>query len=215
MLTVFNETHSVLNRFIAELRDTRIQGDPMRFRKNIERIGQIMAYEISKYLAYGVAEIPTPLGTAVENTHLQEPVIACVLRAGLPLHMGVLSMFDRAENAFVSAYRNESEDGSLSFHVEYNASPSLDGKCLILCDPMLATGNSMILAYEALLRHGKPKTVHICAVIASRRGVENIRTYFGGDAKVWLGAVDPDLNHRSYIIPGLGDAGDLCFGEKQ
>lgn len=215
MLTIFNEKPSLVNRFLSELRDVNIQRDPLRFRANIERMGQVMAYEISKHLEYSELDITTPLAVAKERVHCTEPVIAGVLRAGLPLHIGLLSFFDRAGNAFVSAYRQEGTDGSLSFHVEYNASPDLDGKCLILCDPMLATGNSMILAYEALCRHGKPASLHVCSVIASRIGLDKARGYFGPKTYFWVGAVDPILDNKSYIVPGLGDAGDLCFGEKQ
>jgi uracil phosphoribosyltransferase len=215
MLTIFHHHPSVLNRYVAELRDKDLQKDPLRFRTNIERIGQILAYEISKTLAYKHIEVSTPLGVAIEQVPAFEPVIAGVLRAGLPLHLGVLSVFDRAGNAFVSAFRTEGEDGSLSFHVEYNAAPDLSNKTLILCDPMLATGNSMILAYEALIQHGIPTQLHICAVIASQKGLQKIRDYFGENVHIWLAALDEDLNDRSYIVPGLGDAGDLCFGDKQ
>lgn len=215
MLRIFNRENSLFNHFLAELRDIEVQGDSLRFRRNIERIGEVLAYEISKSLKFNSESVKTPLGMANENLITAQPVVASVLRAGLPLHLGILNYFDKAENAFVSAYREEKSDGSLDFHIEYNACPNLDGKTLIIADPMLATGNSMWLAYQALLAHGNPKQVHIAAVIGSEAGVDFVREKFPQGTQIWIGAVDPDLNEMSYIVPGLGDAGDLCFGEKE
>ena len=215
MVRILNREKSVLNQFVAELRDVDIQKDQMRFRANIERIGEVLAYEISKEFDYEQIPVRTPLGVANEALFSNQPVIASVLRAGLPLHLGLMSFFDKSENAFVSAYREEKADGSLSFHVEYNACPPLDGKTLVLADPMLATGNSMWLAYQALLQHGTPSKVYIAAVIASEEGVEFVASKFPKGTKIWIAAVDEKLNDQSYIVPGLGDAGDLCFGEKE
>ncbi|UTW61297.1 uracil phosphoribosyltransferase [bacterium SCSIO 12741] len=212
---IFNRSHSVLNVFLSELRDTSIQQDPMRFRKNIERIAEVIGYEISKTFSYEPQSVTTPLGTAEELLPQSQPVIASILRAGLSMHSGLLNYFDRAENAFVSAYRIEKDNGDLDFHVEYNASPSLDGKTLILADPMLATGSSMCLAYDALLRHGTPAQVHLASVIGAPEGVEKVRAYFPENTQLWIGAVDEKLNDKSYIVPGLGDAGDLSYGIKE
>ena len=214
-VTVLNEHNSIFNVFLSEIRDVVIQQDPLRFRSNIERMGEVLAYEISKSLEYKSKSIQTPLGIANENLIQGQPVVASVLRAGLPLHLGITSLFDRAENAFVSAYRIEKPGGQLEFKIEYNACPSLEGKTLILADPMLATGNSMWLAYEALLPHGIPKHIHIAAVIGSQQGVDFIKDKFPKNTSLYIGAIDPELNEQSYIIPGLGDAGDLCFGEKE
>ncbi len=213
--TILNQQQSIFNRYIAEIRDTSIQTDPMRFRRNIERMGEIMAYEVSKDLPYVEKEVTTPLGIAKEHVPSEEVVIASILRAGLPLHQGVLNYFDRSENAFVSAYRKYSEKGDFDIHIEYISSPSLDGKTVLLCDPMLATGTSIELAYKALLHRGKPKHVHIVSLIASEAGVQYVQNIFKDEpATLWLGAVDAELNAKSYIVPGLGDAGDLAYGSK-
>nr|WP_321406146.1 uracil phosphoribosyltransferase [uncultured Carboxylicivirga sp.] len=212
---IFNQEQSIFNRFIAEIRDTSIQNDPMRFRRNIERMGEIMAYEVSKDLSYTDKSVTTPLGIAIEKVPSEEVVIASILRAGLPLHQGVLNYFDRSENAFVSAYRKYNEKGDFDIHIEYISSPSLDGKTVLLCDPMLATGTSIELAYKALLHRGKPKHVHIVSLIASQAGVQYVENMFKDEpATLWLGAVDEELNAKSYIVPGLGDAGDLAYGSK-
>ncbi|MCU4163873.1 uracil phosphoribosyltransferase [Carboxylicivirga caseinilyticus] len=212
---IFNQEQSIFNRFIAEIRDTSIQNDPMRFRRNIERMGEIMAYEVSKDLIYTDKSVTTPLGIAIEKVPSEEVVIASILRAGLPLHQGVLNYFDRSENAFVSAYRKYNEKGDFDIHIEYISSPSLDGKTVLLCDPMLATGTSIELAYKALLHRGKPKHVHIVSLIASQAGVQYVENMFKDEpATLWLGAVDEELNAKSYIVPGLGDAGDLAYGSK-
>lgn len=215
-ITCFNTHNSILNQFLSELRDVNIQTDSMRFRRNIERIGEIMAYEISKELVYGLKTVPTPLSTAVENVPTEQPVIATILRAGIPLHQGFLNYFDHAQNAFVSAYRKYVDEAHFDIHIEYIASPRLDGKTLILTDTMLATGASMEYAYEALLTKGTPAHIHIASVIASQQAVEHIQKVFPDDrTTLWCGTIDPELNAHSYIVPGLGDAGDLCYGEKE
>lgn len=215
-ITCFNTHNSILNQFLSELRDVNIQTDSMRFRRNIERIGEIMAYEISKELVYGLKTVPTPLSTAVENVPAEQPVIATILRAGIPLHQGFLNYFDHAQNAFVSAYRKYVDEAHFDIHIEYIASPRLDGKTLILTDTMLATGASMEYAYEALLTKGTPAHIHIASVIASQQAVEHIQKVFPDDrTTLWCGTIDPELNAHSYIVPGLGDAGDLCYGEKE
>lgn len=212
----FNLQNSILNQFLAELRDVNIQTDSLRFRRNIERIGEIMAYEISKELLYGLKAIKTPLSTAVEKVPAEQPVIATILRAGIPFHQGFLNYFDHAQNAFVSAYRKYADEAHFDIHIEYIASPRLDGKTLILTDTMLATGASMEYAYEALLTKGKPSHIHVASVIASQQAVEHIRRVFPGErTTLWCGTIDPELNEHAYIVPGLGDAGDLCYGEKE
>ena len=210
----FSKTNSVVNKFIAEMRDVNIQNDRIRFRTNVQRIGEIIAYEISKELNYESQDVTTPLGIADVNVPSDQIVVAAIVRAGLPLHQGVLNIFDDAENAFVSAYRNYNDDYNFDIHIEYIASPSLDDKVLVLCDPMLATGGSMELAYEALLSKGTPDKLHVVSVIASRQAIEYLEDKLPNDATVWVGAIDEFLNQHKYIVPGLGDAGDLAFGEK-
>jgi uracil phosphoribosyltransferase len=211
---VMSQTNSVMNQFMAELRDINIQNDSMRFRKNIERIGEIFAYEISKTLAYKTIDVTTPLGVAHVNVLAEHPVLATVLRAGLPLHHGMQNIFDKAENAFVSAYRQHQKDGSFAVKVEYMACPDLNDKTLILADPMLATGISIELTYKALMRRGSPKKIHVVTAIASIEGVEYVKKHLPDNITLWLGAVDDELTAQSYIVPGLGDAGDLSFGIK-
>ncbi len=214
----FAKRPSLVSRYMLELRDVEIQRDPLRFRHNLERIGQIMAYEISKRLDYEQVDVTTPLGVAPSLTPADKIVIGTILRAGLPLHQGFLSYFDHAENAFVSAYRKYRDQDHEKFDVliEYLASPSVEGKVLMLVDPMLATGSSMELGYRALLTRGNPKHIHVAAVIASQAAVDYVRDAFPADkTTIWVGAIDPDLNAQSYIVPGLGDAGDLAFGEKE
>ncbi len=213
--TILNRSNSVVSAFLGELRDVAIQQDSMRFRKNIERVGWCLAIEASKEMLFVPTEVQTPLEKATENQISEQLVVASVLRAGMPLHNGVLEVFDRAENAFVSAFRVENEDGSLDFKIEYNASPNIEGKTLLLCDPMLATGNSMLLAYKALLKHGKPKRVVILSVIGSVQGVQFVKENFPENTELFIAAVDSILNDQSYIVPGLGDAGDLCYGAKE
>ena len=211
----FADTPSLVSRYMLELRDVTIQHDPLRFRMNLERIGEIMSYEISKCLSFTDREVETPLGVAKCKEPADKVVLATILRAGLPFHQGFLNYFDRAENAFVSAYRRYKEKGdTFDVLVEYLATPSLDGKTLILVDPMLATGNSMELAYRALLTKGTPARIHLASVIASRQSVEYVKDKFPDDTVLWCGDIDDEINQHSYIVPGLGDAGDLAFGEK-
>ena len=211
----FSKTNSVVNKYVAEMRDVNIQNDRMRFRKNIERIGQVMAYEISKQLKYEKIDVTTPLGIAECMVPAEKLVIGAILRAALPLHQGVMDVFDEADNAFVSAYRKYDEDYNFDIHIEYIASPTLDGKTLLLCDPMLATGGSMQLAYEALLTKGTPAKLHVLSVIASNEALEYLQDKLPEDTTLWVGAVDSYLNQHKYIVPGLGDAGDLAYGEKE
>ena len=212
----FSENNSELNRFVAELRDTNIQGDRLRFRKNLERIGEIISYELSKDLHYSPKEIKTPLGIISINTSDDKVVLGTILRAGIPFHQGFLNYFDNAENAFVSAYRKYKDKLNFEIFIEYIASPRIDGKVLILTDPMLATGGSMELAYRALLTKGDPEHVHIASIIASQKAIEYVQEHFPSDkTTVWVGAIDPELDDHSYIVPGLGDAGDLAYGEKE
>ena len=212
-----SETDTILNQFVAELRDVRIQGDRMRFRRNIERIGELMAYEMSRTLCYSAKNIETPLGTAEARTPDDELVVATVFRAGLPLHQGFLNVFDRAGNAFVSAYRYYKDEAhrEVDVHVEYIATPDLSRKTVLLVDPMLATGESLEMAWKAFLTKGIPRRLLIACVIASRQGVEHLRRLFPqDDVTLWCAAIDPELNEHKYIVPGLGDAGDLAYGEK-
>lgn len=213
----FADTPSLVSRYMLELRDITIQKDPVRFRLNLDRIGEIMAYEISKRLRYNDVDIQTPLGISKCQDIADKVVLATILRAGLPLHHGFLNFFDHAENAFVSAYRRYKEKGdSFDVLVEYLASPSIEGKILILVDPMLATGSSMELAYKAMLRKGTPSHIHVASVIASRQSVEYVKEHFPAEnTTVWIGAIDDEVNAHSYIVPGLGDAGDLAYGEKE
>lgn len=209
---------SIVEQYVMELRDVAIQHDRMRFRRNLERIGEMQAYEISKWLGYSQKFVQTPLGVATANTPDDSIVLATVFRAGLPLHQGFLNVFDHAENAFVSAYRYYKDDGcrEVGVHVEYIASPNLDGKTLVLVDPMLATGDSLVLALEALMEKGVPRRVIISCVVACEAGVEHLRKALGdrNDVCLLCAVVDKELNERSYIVPGLGDAGDLAFGGK-
>jgi len=210
-----SENNSVLNQFIAEIRDVHVQKDRLRFRRNIERIGEVMAYEISKTLDYSIKEVQTPLGIAPVSTPDEKIVLATILRAGLPFHQGFLSYFDKAENGFVSAYRKYKDTLKVDIHIEYIASPIITNKTLLLVDPMLATGGSMELSYRAMLTMGEPETIHVVAAIASQAAVDYIAQHFPEEkTTIWCAAIDPELNDHSYIVPGLGDAGDLAFGEK-
>ncbi len=205
--------NSIANRFVAELRDTEIQKDRLRFRRNLERIGEVLAYEISQTLDYKPVEVDTPLGTARVNLPTQRILLATILRAGLPFHHGMLNYFDTADNVFIAAYRKQHKDGSFEIQLDYVSTPSLNGCVLILADPMLATGASINLALKELERFGKPAEVHVATVIASTAGVEAVRRRWP-KVRIWVGAVDEELTAKSYIVPGLGDAGDLAFGEK-
>ncbi len=208
-------SHSILNRFVAELRDVDIQKDSLRFRRNIERIGEIMAYEISKEFSYSVHRIQSPLGIAEMNIPDNQVVISTILRAGLPFHQGFLQYLDYAENAFVSAYRKYKDRLNFDIHIEYIASPRIDGKTLIVTDPMLATGSSMELAFKALLTKGEPAEIHMASIIASKPALDYLCEKLPSDnITVWVAALDDELDEHSYIVPGLGDAGDLAYGEK-
>ncbi|MDP2089725.1 MAG: uracil phosphoribosyltransferase [Flavobacteriaceae bacterium] len=210
----FDSENSILNKFIAEIRDVEIQKDSMRFRRNIERIGEIMSYEVSKNLHYKPSDVTTPLGIKQIDKFENNIVLCSILRAGLPLHHGLLNYFDDAENAFISAYRKHTTETEFEIVVEYFASPSLDDKILILADPMLATGQSLISVFEGLKNHGTPKEIHIVSVIGSQTGIDNIKNSFPNSVHLWIATVDEKLNDKGYIIPGLGDAGDLAFGKK-
>ena len=214
MLQIIGSKNSVFNQFIAEIRDVNVQNDSMRFRRNLERMGEIMAYEISKTMTYELREITTPLGVANVSMLKQQPVIGTILRAGLPLHQGILNYFDMAQNAFVSAYRKHHKDGTFTIQLEYLASPDLNNKELILCDPMLATGSSIVDTYKFLLQRGLPKHIHIVSLIASAEGIEYAKKHLPENVTIWIGAVDEELTAQSYIVPGLGDAGDLAYGSK-
>jgi uracil phosphoribosyltransferase len=213
MLTNFSEQKSIINQYIGELRDVNIQGDRMRFRKNMERIGQLIAYEISKELTYETKDIETPLGVAPTSVLNSQPVLATILRAGLPLHEGLLNTFDQADNAFISAYRKHHKDGTFEINLQYISCPKLENRPLIISDPMLATGASMIKSIQELAKYGKPSQIHIVTVIASAYGINQVRRFFP-KARIWAGAIDEELTAKSYIVPGLGDAGDLSYGSK-
>ena len=212
---VFTQQPSLANQYIAELRDVSIQQDRMRFRRNLERLGELMAYEISKTLLYQTIAVQTPLGVSHTQVLRQQPVLATIMRAGLPFHQGFINYFDQAENAFAGAYRGYSSSDADEFEIamDYIVSPDLSGKTLILCDPMLATGRSLEKVYHALLRYGIPAQAHIAAVIASPEGVRHVQQQLP-QCHLWLGAIDDHLNEHSYIIPGLGDSGDLSYGGK-
>lgn len=202
-----------MSNWISELRHTDIQTDRMRFRKNLERTGEVIAYEISKTLEWEERDIPTPLGISVCKVIKEQPILATILRAGLPLHQGVLNYFDKADNAFVSAYRKHHRDGSFEISIEYVSCPDLDNRVLIISDPMLATGASLVKTLQALKAEGQPKEIHIVSAIACTVGIEFVRREEPG-VKIWCGAIDDELTAKGYIVPGLGDAGDLSFGSK-
>jgi len=206
---------SILNQFMVEIRDEKIQQDSMRFRRNLERVGEVMAYEISKTLTYQPLEVRTPLGIANAQVAKEQIVLATILRAGLPIHNGFLSFFDHAENAFISAYREYEKDGTFHIRFEHLSAPSVQGKVIILCDPMIATGASVHLAYQALLEKGKPAHVHIAALIASKEGIDYLKKSLPmRKTTIWVAAIDDELTSKAYIVPGLGDAGDLAYGSK-
>lgn len=209
-------TDSLIGQYVMELRNVDIQNDMLRFRRNLERIGEIMAYEISKTLHYHTIDVATPLATAACRVPDEKVVLATIFRAGVPFHQGFLNYFDHAENAFVSAYRKYKEKENFDVFIEYLASPRLDGKTLIIADPMLATGTSMELSYRALLTKGEPAHIHVASVIASRQAMDYVKSVFPEEkTTVWAAAIDPEINSHSYIIPGLGDAGDLAYGIKE
>jgi len=213
MLYNVGENNSLLNQFVAEIRDVNIQHDRLRFRRNIERVGEIMAYEISKKLEWTTQTVTTPLGTLSVPVLKEQPIIGTILRAGLPLHQGILNYFDRADNAFISAYRKHHSDGSFEISIEYLSSASIENKTLIVADPMLATGASMVKTLLAIFKHQKPKHTHLVSVIASKPGIEFVQQNLT-NFTLWTAAIDPELNDKSYIVPGLGDAGDLAYGGK-
>lgn len=212
----FSQTNSVINQYMAEMRSEDYQRNRLLFRNNIMRVGELMAYELSKTLAYEQRTVTTPLAKAQVNVPTDHLVLATVLRAGLPFHDGFLHIFDHADNAFVSAYRQYTNDShtEVGIHVEYLATPCLDGATLVMADPMLATGGSMEMGYRALLTKGTPKKVHVACVMATPEGLEHIAKTLPDDTTVWCAAIDPGMNEHKYIVPGFGDAGDLCFGEK-
>jgi uracil phosphoribosyltransferase len=214
MVINLSDKNSILCNWISELRDTSVQTDRMRFRRNLERIGEAAAYEISKTLEFQDVEIQTPLGSSSCRMMKEQPVLATILRAGLPLHQGMLNIFDRADNAFISAYRKHHRDGSFEISLEYISSPDLDNRILIISDPMLATGSSLVKTIHFLKEEGTPKAIHIVTAIACTVGIEYVRRE-EPNVTIWCGDIDDELTAKGYIVPGLGDAGDLAFGTKQ
>lgn len=211
---VLSDTPSLANHFLSEMRDIRTQNDRMKFRKNLERMGEILAYEISKAFEYSSETIETPLKTTSVLSATENPVIISVMRASLPFYNGFLNYFDKAESGFIGAFRDESTPGEINVNLGYHASPDLEGKIVILADPMLATGKSLVESINTLLTHGSPKHIHIASVIAAPEGIQFIKENISCSFSLWVGAIDEKLNHQSYIVPGLGDAGDLSFGPK-
>ena len=213
----FSEQNSIINQYMAEIRDAEYQKNRLLFRNNIMRIGEFEAFELSKTLAYAPKEVTTPLGVSTVNVPTDKIVLATIFRAGLPFHNGFLNVFDHAGNAFVSAYREykDAAHHEVGIHIEYLATPSIDEKNLIIADPMLATGGSMELGYKAFLTKGTPKQIHVCCIIASPEGIEHIKKTFPNEkTTIWCAAIDPGMNEHKYIVPGFGDAGDLCYGGK-
>lgn len=214
MVTNLSTKHSLITNWISELRNTEVQTDRLRFRRNLERIGEAIAYEISKVLPWQEKDVQTPLGIHSSKVLIQQPVLATILRAGLPLHQGLLNYFDKADNAFISAYRKHKRDGSFEINLEYISGPTLENRILIICDPMLATGASLSAALQALKDSGKPAQIHIVSAIAASIGIEYVIREFGEKLYIWCGDIDDELTAKGYIVPGLGDAGDLAFGPK-
>ena len=214
MITDLSQNNSLLSTWMSELRNTDIQTDRMRFRRNIERIGEIAAYEISKQLPFQEILVQTPMGEATCNELVTQPILATILRAGLPLHQGMLNYFDKADNAFIAAYRKHHKDGSFEIEQEYITCPDISNRVLIISDPMLASGSSLVLALQTLTENSKPTAIHIVSVIACTVGIEYIKRKFP-NVHIWVGAIDDELTAKGYIVPGLGDAGDLAYGEKQ
>lgn len=215
MIHELGKQNSIFNEFLRQVRDEEIQTDRLRIRRNMERMGEIFAYEISKTLDYKTTDVTTSLGTAVMQVPERLPVLATIMRAGLPFHQGFLNYFDGADSAFVSAYRKHLKNvDEFEVKVEYLSSPDLKGKDVIIADPMLATGTSMVLVHNALIAKGKPEHVHIAALLASKEGIEYLRKNLPKNITIWVGAIDDELTAQSYIVPGLGDAGDLCYGSK-
>lgn len=214
MVRNLSEQASILGQYMAEIRDVNIQNDPIRFRTNLERIAEIIGYEISKSMSYHEIEVESPLGVSREFKLTDEPVLITILRAGLAMHNGLLRTFDRCDSAFVSAYREHTTPEEFEIHVEYLAAPNLDGRVWVISDPMLATGRSMVNVYNALLKFGKPKKVYVVVSIATPQAIELVQKVLPSDAEIWAGAIDSELTAESYIVPGLGDAGDLAYGVK-
>ena len=214
MVHHLSEKHSLLSNWIAEIRDITIQHDRMRFRRNLERIGEVAAYEMSKLMPTIVKKTTTPLGIHDSKVLAEQPVLATILRAGLPLHQGMLNYFDKADNAFISAYRKHHENGSFEISIEYLSCPDLNNRVLIVSDPMLATGASLVQTIQAITKQHQPKEIHIVVAIASKKGIETVEAALGKNIPIWCGDIDESLNDKSYIIPGLGDAGDLAYGTK-
>lgn len=214
MVINLSDKHSLVSNWISEIRDTSVQEDRMRFRRNLERIGEVAAYEISKILPWEEREVQTPLGSHVSKVLSQQPVLATILRAGLPLHQGILNYFDKADNAFVSAYRKHHRDGSFEISLEYMSSPSLENRIVIVSDPMLATGASLVKTIAAMKTEGSPSEIHIVTAIACTIGIEYVRREAGENVRIWCGDIDEELTAKGYIVPGLGDAGDLAYGSK-
>ncbi|MBN8781458.1 MAG: uracil phosphoribosyltransferase [Sphingobacteriales bacterium SCN 48-20] len=213
MVINLSDQHSLVSNWVSELRNVDIQGDRMRFRRNLERIGEIAAYEISKVLAFEEKEIQTPMGTSVSKVLQQQPVLATILRAGLPMHQGLLNYFDKADNAFISAYRKHNKDGSFEISLDYISCPELENRVVIVSDPMLATGSSLVKTIHFLREEGHPREIHIVAAIACTVGIEYVKREEPG-VTIWCGDIDDELTAKGYIVPGLGDAGDLAFGVK-
>lgn len=209
--------NTIINNYIAELRNVEVQGDRMRFRKNLERIGELMAYEISKTMDYETVTVTTPLGEKDMNIIVDQPVLATIMRAGLPMHQGFLNIFDKADNAFIAAYRKYDKNEDFEIRIEYYSAANIDGRVLMLVDPLLATGSSLVQCLDSLLRDDeKPKKLHLVAIIASAEGVDYVKKKLSKyDATLWVGDIDDELTAKTYIVPGLGDAGDLAYGEKE
>ncbi len=214
MIHNLSNTNSILGNFLSEIRNIEIQNDSMRFRRNLERIAEVIGYELTKKMEFETISVSTPLGKAEVNVLKHQPVLATILRAGLGMHQGLLNYFDTAESAFVSAYRKHTTIEDFDIHVEYLASPDLTNKVVIISDPMLATGASMVTVYKALLKQGKPSKVYVVAAIASQDALDYVKKHLPETTEIWVGAVDEELTAQSYIVPGLGDAGDLAYGVK-
>ena len=213
MITSFDQQKSIISGIIGELRNVEVQGDSLRFRRNLERFGELCAYEISKTLDYKKSDVTSPLGTASVDIHSDEIVLCAVLRAAIPMHQGFLNIFDRAENAFAAVYRMDNKSGGFEIHLDYFTSPSLDNKVLIIIDPMLATGSTIEQVLESVKKYGTPKKIHVASAIASVIGINKIKRLYN-HVDVWVGAIDEELTAKAYIVPGLGDAGDLAYGSK-
>lgn len=214
MVTILTKENSIANHYLVELRDVNIQQDRLRFRRNLERLGEIMAYEISKTMAFKPISVDTPLGVAEHHVLEQQPVLATIIRAGLPFHQGLLNVFDRADSAFIAAYRHTKKSGEIEIHKKYSNTPNLDNRIVIIADPMLATGQSLVLCCKELLAEYAIKELHIAVVIASEEGLQHVRAFLP-DAHLWVGAVDKEMTSKAYIVPGLGDAGDLAYGNRE